>query len=170
MMLDLDSPKWSELTHAYGCASDIPGLLKQFERLPTAENGQEPWFSLWSALAHQGEVYPASFAAVPHIVNFLSYAPATADAVYFQFPAWVEISRQKHSVPIPQELATAYFAALKKLPALVAAAADRQWDAGLLGCALSAVAASQGFGAVAEAVLEMTPDIAGDFMAWFYDR
>jgi hypothetical protein len=28
-MLSLDSPRWSELEHAYGAASDIPSLLRQ---------------------------------------------------------------------------------------------------------------------------------------------
>ncbi|MDD5272085.1 MAG: hypothetical protein PHU14_05130 [Methylovulum sp.] len=169
-MISLDSPKWSELTHAYGFASETPSLLRQLEFLPSSENGQEPWFSLWSSLAHQGDVYPASFAAVPHVIHFLSQAPAKADSAYFQFPAWVEICRQKHSLPIPSELAPAYFTALKKLPALVAAAADRPWDSDFLCCALSAIAASKGFCPVAEAVLDMTPDTAETFMEWFYNR
>ena len=169
-MLSLDSKKWSELKHAYGPATDIPGLLKQLQSLPTSEGDKEPWFSLWSSLAHQGDVYPASFAAVPHVVHFLSQAPAKADFTYFQFPAWVEACRQKNSVPIPKELETDYFAALAKLPSLVAAAADRKWDSGFLCCALSAIAASKGFGSVAEAVLEMNPEVAEEFMEWFYNR
>jgi len=71
-MLDLDDPRWSDLTHAYGKASDIPDLLRQLDKLPLATGDAEPWFSLWSALAHQGDVYPASFAAVPHVVAMLA--------------------------------------------------------------------------------------------------
>lgn len=56
------------------------------------------------------------------------------------------------------------------LPGLVAQAANREWDSGFLACALSAVAAAKGFGNVAEAVLEMTPDVADEFMEWFYSR
>jgi hypothetical protein len=59
----------------------------------------EPWFSLWSSLAHQGDVYSASFAAVPHVVHALSTAPERADASFFQFPTWVEIYRQKTRTP-----------------------------------------------------------------------
>ena len=169
-MLSLDSPKWSELKHAYGSASNTPDLLRQLQALPSSEGENEPWFSLWSSLAHQGDVYPASFAAVPHVVNFLSQAPAKADFSYFQFPAWVEVCRQKNSVPIPTELEAAYLAALEKLPSLVAAAADRKWDSGFLCCALSAIAASKGFGSVAEAVLEMNPEVAEEFMEWFFSR
>lgn len=169
-MLSLDSPKWSELEHAYGKASDTPGLLRQLQSLPSSDGEKEPWFTLWSSLAHQGDVYSASFAAVPHVVHFLSQAPLKSGFSYFQFPAWVEVCRQKNSVTIPKELEADYFAALAKLPSLVAAAADRQWDSGFLCCALSAIAASKGFGSVAEAVLEMDPEVAEEFMEWFFNR
>jgi hypothetical protein len=58
-MLSLDSPRWADLTHAYGVASDIPELLRQLHSLPDSSGESEPWFNLWSALAHQGDVYPA---------------------------------------------------------------------------------------------------------------
>lgn len=161
-MLDLDSPKWSELRHAYGAASDIPSLLRQLESLPKSEGEKEPWFSIWSSLAHQGDVYSASFAAVPHVVRVLSGAPAEADSSFFHFPAWVEICRQKKTVPIPKELEEDYFSALAQLPSLVAAAAVREWDSNFLSCALSAIAAAKGFPSVAEAVEE--------FMEWFFSR
>jgi hypothetical protein len=169
-MLSLDSAQWSELEHAYGSASDIPRLLRQLEAMPSSEGDKEPWFSIWSALAHQGDIYSASFAAVPHVVRVLSQAPREADFSYFQFPAWVEICRQKRSVPIPQALEAAYFRALAQLPALVAAAAERDWDTNFLCCALSAVAASKGFTSVAEAVQEMSPEVAEEFMEWLFSR
>ena len=168
-MLSLDSPRWSELSHAYGRAADIPNLLRQLESLPSAENDKEPWFSIWSALAHQGDVYSASFAAVPHVVTYLARAPTRADFSFFQFPAWVEVCRQKRNVTIPEDLASSYLEALTKLPQLVAAAANREWDESLLSCALAAVAASKGFVSVAEAVLEINTEVAEDFLKWHFD-
>ncbi|WP_218188457.1 hypothetical protein [Desulfosarcina cetonica] len=159
-MLSLDSPKWSELKHAYGFASDIPALLRQLESLPSSEGNDEPWFSLWSALAHQGDVYPASFAAVPYVVNAISKSPLKAGFTYFQFPAWVEICRKKNSVPIPEELEADYFIALKQLPQLVAEASGREWDDTFLACALSVIAAAKGFHNIAEAVLEIDSEVA----------
>ncbi len=35
-MLELDDPRWAELRHAYGFASDIPGLLRQLGRRRSA--------------------------------------------------------------------------------------------------------------------------------------
>ncbi len=169
-MLSLDSPKWSQLSHAYGSASDIPDLLRQLETMPSSEGEKEPWFSIWSSLAHQGDVYSASFAAVPHVVRILAQAPKRADFSYFQFPAWVEICRQKKSVPILQELETDYFSALQQLPFLVSAAADREWDEGFLLCALSAIAAAKGYGTVAEAVQELNSNVAEEFLEWFFNR
>jgi hypothetical protein len=169
-MLSLDSPRWSELRHAYGTASDIPTLLRDLDGLPAAEDQQEPWFSLWSALAHQGDVYSASFAAVPHVVKALSSFPTAAGSTYFQFPAWVEICRNKKGVVIPEDLSGAYFDALSQLPSLVAAAASREWDEDLLLCALSAIAAAKNQPAVAEAVLELSPEVATEFMEWFFNR
>ncbi|WP_227816277.1 hypothetical protein [Nitrogeniibacter aestuarii] len=169
-MLGLEDPRWSELQHAYGAASDIPALLRLLSDLPSSENDNEPWFSLWSALAHQGDVYSASFAAVPHVIEALASSPLKADFSYFQFPAWVEVCRAKKGVSVPEDIAPAYFESLSRLPALVGSAAARQWDEGVLRCALSAVAAAKGQPAVAEAVLELSPEVASAFMEWFHER
>lgn len=168
-MLSLESPRWSELRHAYGQASDIPALLKQLAEVPDSSDDKEPWFTLWSSLAHQGDVYPASFAAVPHVVQALSSSPLKADFTYFQFPAWVEICRRKNNVTIPEDIAPSYFEALSRLPALVAAASAREWDADFLSCALSAIAAAKGQPTVAEAVQELSPEVAEEFMQWFFE-
>jgi len=126
-LLDFDDPRWSELQHAYGTAADIPALLKQLTDLPSSENDKEPWFSIWSALAHQGDVYSASFAAVPHVIEALASAPLKADFSYFQFPAWVEVCRTKKGVSVPEDIAPAYFESLSRLPSLVGLGCLRLW-------------------------------------------
>jgi|SRR3990172_444976 len=133
-MLSLDSPRWRELRHAYGSAADIPPLLRALESLPSPEGQEKPWFTLWSALAHQGDVYSASFAAVPHVIRALSTAPTRAHFSFFQFPAWIEICRHKKQVPIPPDLNKPYFAALAHLPSLVAGAGPKEWDEHFLAC------------------------------------
>ncbi|OGB15808.1 MAG: hypothetical protein A2W72_04505 [Burkholderiales bacterium RIFCSPLOWO2_12_67_14] len=170
-MLNLESSRWSELEHAYGQASDIPPLLRQLHGLPPSAGESEPWFTLWSALAHQGDVYPASFAAVPHVIAALATAPSKADASFFHFPAWVEICRAKHGTVIPVDLAGDYFASLKRLPALVAEAASERNDPGFAACALAAVAAALGQHAMAEVILEMaSPGLALDVLGWLDGR
>jgi DNA-binding phage protein len=71
---------------------------------------------------------------------------------------------------IPRELETDYFSALKQLPSLVAAAADREWDEAFLSSALSAIAAAKGSGMVAEAIQELNASVAEEFMEWFFSR
>lgn len=168
--LPLDSPRWAELDHAYGKAHDIPALLSQLETLPSLLDGAGPWHSLWSALAHQGDVYAATFAAVPHVVRVLASAPGRADFSYIQFPAVVEAWRQRKQIEVPDDLCVDYFAALATLPRLVALATGKDWDSNFLTCALAAIAAAKGYGTVAEAVQELTPDVAQDFLDWFHSR
>jgi hypothetical protein len=167
-MIALDSPRWSELRHAYGTAEDIPPLLRQLEAFPPpARYDEEPWYTLWSSLCHQGDVYSASFAAVPHIIRVLATDPLRAQSSFFQLPAQVEICRRRKEVPIPPDLREPYFAALAQLPGLVGGAAGRDWDSDLLCCALSAIAAAKGFPSVAEAAQELNPETASKFMEWF---
>jgi hypothetical protein len=170
-MLELSSPRWVELSDAYGSAAKIPGLLRQLSALPTDDGSSEPWFSLWSALAHQGDVYSASFAAVPHVIEAVASSPERVTDVYFHFLAWIEICRNKNNADLPDDLAAGYFDALKRVPVLVASAAEKQWSPAFTACALSATAAAKGQHELAEALLEMTsPDTVGRFLEWSYDR
>jgi len=170
-MLGLDSPLWGELRDAYGSAAEIPELLRQLSALPSDDGGSEPWFSLWSALAHQGDVYSASFAAVPHVIEAIASSPGSVTDVYFHFAAWIEICRHKNSIVVPDGLAADYFEALNRIPALVASAAQKNWSPAFTACALSAAAAAKGQHTVAEAVLELaSPETAREFLEWFYDR
>ena len=170
-MLNLESERWRELEHAYGNATDIPPLLAQLRDLPSSEGRTEPWFSLWSALAHQGDVHSASFAAVPHVVAALALSPAEADESFFQFPAWVEICRVKRGVRIPPDLEAAYLESLAELPELASLAASHPWSAGRAACVLSAIAAAKGHHSLAEAVLEMcSSEVATEVMEWLSER
>ena len=75
-----------------------------------------------------------------------------------------------NSVAVPDGLAADYYEALNRIPALVSSAAQKQWSPAFTACALSA-AAAKGQHAFAEVVLELTsPEIAGEFLEWFYDR
>ena len=153
-MLSLDSPEWLRLEHAYGDASDIPALLKQLSEYPSGAWNEDPWFSVWSALAHQGDVYSASFAAVPHVIQAIERAPERIDFQYFQFPAWVEICRYRKNITVPRSLEQDYFQALRQLPRLVGAVTEREWDESFLKAATSALSVGKGFVNVASAMDE----------------
>jgi len=169
-MIPLDSPQWNELKHAYGVASDIPLLLKQLEAAPSSNGTGKLWQSLWGSLCHQGDVYPASYAAVPHLVRILATEPLHADANFFLLPAGIEIARASGDLTIPEALEASYLAALRQIPALVAATAARDWDEEFVRGALAALAAVKGYAPLAESILELDSDTAQQFMDWFYEQ
>ncbi|HJT76725.1 MAG TPA: hypothetical protein VJ739_05940 [Gemmataceae bacterium] len=167
-MLPLDSKRWSELSHAYGDASDLPSLLAELKSLPPDAGSQaEPYFSLWSALCHQGDVYTASYAAVPHIVRVMDAAPERVPMTLFLMVACIEIARSKgRGPPVPPDLQADYAAELARIPELVGRAARARWDHWYCGAALAAVAAAKGFAQFAEAVLELDPETVKDVLRW----
>jgi hypothetical protein len=135
-------------------------MIRELESLPNAEPAEaEPYFSLWSALCHQGDIYTASYAALPHVIAIMERNPARAPMTLFLMIASIEISRRNGKGPeIPADLEESYAHALSKVPALVGAASAQEWDHWLCGAALAAVAATQGQSRYAEAILELGPE------------
>ena len=160
-MLSLDDHHWHRLEHAYGAAGDIPPLLRALELSPgpIADSGAEPWFSLWSSLCHQGDVYTASYAAVPHIVRI---ARATATPVAFSFfllPAAIEVARRAGRGPdIPAECAESYRVTLADLGESVSVHRHEPWDQSMLLAAAAAQAVAKGHVDVAEALINLDDD------------
>jgi hypothetical protein len=109
--LALDHPTWSELTHAYGSARDIPELLVAARSFPNRKHdaNEEPWFSLWSALAHQGDVYTASYAAAEHLALDAVNRPSELWLDRLNLVFWIEHCRMKRSAPaVPDFLTSSY--------------------------------------------------------------
>jgi len=158
-MLALDNPGWNDIQTAYGSASDIPLLLGKLKDFPVSVSYEdEPWFSLWSALCHQGDVFSASFAAVPHIIEALSSDPSRADFNYFQLPTCIELARFDKGVQVPDTLEPAYVEALARLPELAAKAAVSGWSAEKCAMALAATAVASGKHETARLLIEIDPD------------
>ena len=170
-MIALSSKRWHELAHAYGAADNVPALLKRARLdLGSGADPQSAWFDLWSALCHQGDIYPASFAAVPHIVQALSLAPQRASFSYFLLPASIEVARIKKNVPVPAHLVEAYFGSLARLPLLAGSAARPDWNLDVCQSALAAIAAAMGQHILAELLLELGPDDIPEAIKWLFER
>ncbi len=160
--LPLESSRWGELIHAYGTAEDVPDMITELERFPTYENYRsEPYFSLWSAICHQGDVYTASFAALPHLVRIAESAPRFVQRELFVVVSAIEIARVNaiRSPSIPDDLESAYRNALNALPRCISNFAMHDWDE--LDCryAGAALAVSKGHTVFADALLQLEPDI-----------
>ena len=171
-LLDLDDRRWAELTHAYGSAADIPPLLRQLREFPSATDYRaEPYFSLWSALCHQGTVYPASYAAVPHLVAALLASTSPVYDSPLQLIVCIEIARSNGTGPeVPVGLAAPYREALRRLPDVVRAMAGVAWDEGRCLVAASAMAVANGHTRLAEAMLELEPTLLDAFLDWVRAR
>ena len=171
-LLDLDDGGWAQLEHAYGSAADIPALLRQLRSFPPGRDYQsEPYFSLWSALCHQGEVYTASYAAVPHLVDALLGSPSPVYGPPLQLVTCIEIARASGRGPdMPAALASSYWAALRRVPDVVRAMANSSCDEASCRVAAAALAVANGHGRLAEAILALEPSLLDAFMAWVTER
>ncbi|MGR6317357.1 HEAT repeat domain-containing protein [Micromonospora soli] len=69
----LDEIDWTQLTHAYGTAEDIPDLLRALASDDDDEVG-EAFDEIIGSIFHQGDVYPATVPAVPFLVELASTA------------------------------------------------------------------------------------------------
>ena len=160
-MLSLDDPRWKELRHAYGSAADIPDLLRALARstAPKRDSEDEPWFSLWSSLCHQGDVDTASYAAVPHIVQIAGEAKGPVDFSFFLLPASVEVARRTGRGPaIPEAYADDYHRAIARLVENVNLHRNEAWDQSMLLSAAAAQAVAKGHIDVAEAFMNLDAD------------
>ncbi|MET8907822.1 hypothetical protein [Micromonospora sp. NPDC004551] len=72
---DLESIDWASLTHAYGSAEDVPGLIRDL-RSSDAEVRGAAMHELYGNIYHQGTRYEASAHAVPFLLE-LAADPAT---------------------------------------------------------------------------------------------
>jgi hypothetical protein len=171
-MLALDSPEWRVLKHCYGTAEDIPPLLTELAQYPShAQYDDEPWHTLWSSLCHQSDIYPASFAAVPHILRLAAASPDQICSNYLLLPACIEASRLSGSAPaIPEHLAASYHSAIATLPGIVASCFDRAWDDDWVRTATAALCVAKGHGGLATAILDLTPDILERFSTWAHEE
>jgi hypothetical protein len=156
-MLALNDPRWGRLQHAYGPASDVPALLKQLQS-STGPN-QGPWEGLWSNLCHQGDVYTASYAAVPHIVSTAIGTTTRVDFSFFALPAAIEIARARgRGQPIPGDIADGYHAAVARLADAVFGHHDEPWDREHVRSAATALAVAKGHIDLAEAIFDLDED------------
>ncbi|QDU08392.1 HEAT repeat domain-containing protein [Gimesia aquarii] len=72
----LDQIPWTELSHAYGAAIDVPEQIRALVTADKDERGGLLW-GFTSNLFHQGSVYSATVAAIPLFQQLLRYQSIT---------------------------------------------------------------------------------------------
>ena len=161
-----DIESWTKLNHAYGEASDIPELLQKLADYPTEETYKsEPYYSLWSALCHQGDVYSASYAALPYIIHYIEENPKEITSSYVHLPLQIEISRFKeHGPKIDSDLETEYFRALKNLLHLVPEiSSNPKVSARILSATVAIINGNHQLG---DLILELPSDLIPECKEW----
>jgi hypothetical protein len=161
-MLTLEDPRWLTLNHAYGSAQNIPALLLHLASSTEPKPGwqSEPWFSLWSSLCHQGDVYDASYAALPHIVDIACRSTGAIDFSFFQLPAAIEIARHNGTGPlVPDDLEKDYSAGVLRLTDCASLHRNEPWGQDTLISAMCAQAVAKGHPRLAEAIMNLDNDL-----------
>ncbi|KAK1181396.1 HEAT repeat domain-containing protein [Streptomyces sp. NBS 14/10] len=68
--MNIEDVDWASLKHAYGEATDVPGILGAL-RSADVEDRNGAFYDMYGSLCHQGSVYEATAAAVPFLVDIV---------------------------------------------------------------------------------------------------
>ena len=152
--LSLESPRWAELGQAYGTAEDVPRLLVALSCIGREDHRAEVWFALWRTLYRPDEVYSASYAAVPHLLEIAAGFALRERAEALHLVTRIEAARRSStSQSIPHDLVEAYARAVDSLPEVVAAMAHEPWPAEVAQICAAALLAGKRHADLSRAVL-----------------
>jgi hypothetical protein len=141
-MLPLDDPRWASYTGGYRVPYDASVPLR---RLFEEGGTPELWDELWQELYHQGNVGPASFAAVPWLLEYIRRS-SELDWNPFGLIAVIEMERLRHcrNEPIPVELVESYNNAIALLPQVTSTHSQKKWSPILMQHIVACIALSRG--------------------------
>ncbi|KAH7130937.1 hypothetical protein EDB81DRAFT_696071 [Dactylonectria macrodidyma] len=94
----LDSVSWSQLSHAYGPADDVPELLRQLQS-DDPEIYMTAGDELVSTIYHQGSRYSSSIAAVPFLYSLLDIEATKGRGFLLQIITHLAVGSPEWSVP-----------------------------------------------------------------------
>jgi hypothetical protein len=156
-MLPLDDPRWRSLNGGYHTPFDAaPRLETLFSAGPTVTL----WADLWAGLHHQGDVDQASYAAVPHLVEYLARSQQLDDQA-LAMVATIELHRPLNPPPLA-ELEAAYREAIERLPSLIGNHAQNTWDERTTRGAVACIALARGQRRLASVYLDLDIDTCRD--------
>ncbi len=152
----LSSPRWRELSQAYGSAEDIPQLLEALASTRQPLERAEIWFGIWATLCPDGHVFSAAYAAVPHLLRITQPDALEERVAAMHIAVSVEIARQDPGAPpIPDDVVASYASAIESLPARVAELSVVAWDATSAQILAAALLVGTRQPALARAVLQI---------------
>jgi hypothetical protein len=153
--LALEDPRWAELEHAHGSAGDVPDMLRAL-----ADGDDDAWERIWSSLCHQGDVYPASYAALPHVVAIAAGQPFGAQVMSWVFAGAIAAASADEPDPVPRDLRAALDAAIadavpRAVASLQSLPADHEHNADIwLAVAIAGLRRQDAIAAVIEGLVD----------------
>lgn len=156
-MLIFSDPRWEELENFEGyTAEELTDIISRFDQTQLLEDDHPIWVEFRRVLGQPtGEPCTAAFAAVPHMVEYISNDPHNAPSAYFLFPTWVEIGRVEHGTEVPSFLRVDYHAALDAMAGWAMHGRSRSWDENVLTARLAACASGCGNTRLAKLILKL---------------
>jgi len=149
----------------------IPALIGQLSSFPPESQSKgSPWFELWSRLCHQGDVYSASFAAVPHILAIADSSPGRTSLSFFLLPAAIELARHRHGTEVPDDVLPDYRTAISQIPHIAAKAASGTWSTDYCQAVLAAIAASRAQYELASLLTTLESSEIREVREWYQSR
>lgn len=149
-MLPLDDLRWAAYRGGYGVPYDASDALR---RLLDGPDADAALVELEEELCHQGDLGPASYAAVPWLVEYLRRTPEL-DARAVGLVLTIEFGRPFDGDRVPAEVREGYEAAVRALPEVVLSKRGGRWDDLQVRVAAAALALGQGNGWFARAYYE----------------
>ncbi|MDP9316695.1 MAG: hypothetical protein M3R24_38545 [Chloroflexota bacterium] len=158
-MLPLDDPRWQTYEGGYRIRYDVSAALKRL-----FQHGATPelWDELWHQLHHQGDVGAASYAAVPYLLEYARHSDKL-DWNSFGLISTIELARP-HNPAVPEELADAYFTAIRTIPVVVGTHVDQDWDALATQTIVSCIALARGQRVLGRVYLQLSEDAAKQWL------
>ncbi|SBT43572.1 HEAT repeat domain-containing protein [Micromonospora auratinigra] len=99
MRPDPDGIDWASLTHAYGSAEDVPGLLRDL-RSADDEVRAAALYELYGTVYHQGTRYEASAYAVPFLLDLLADPATPARHELVQLLSCLAVGHPPSALPV----------------------------------------------------------------------
>ena len=96
---------------AYGSGGNVPAMLRALE----GEHSKRNVADIWETLCHQGSAYPASFAAIPHLVRIAQARSGSPRAECLVLVGAIAASPTRSELEaVPLDIREAYGAAIRE--------------------------------------------------------
>lgn len=142
-MLGLDNPRWNELDNGYDTFYSTQDFLRRlWAESPNMSPGE--WANFLGSLCGAEQVFPASFAAIPHVIEVAKLRKPQERPLFMLAVCLVEGNRLRNKTPIPQDLEEAYRQAIEATLPLLLECLALDWESENLRILMATLAAIRG--------------------------